>query len=136
MPLIGIFDDEGEFGFPGADALPPSNTMNSRRIVRFDDDERATTVIIDAAEVVRLDGTKLWLSGGEPQLPRFLAASVVKLDQRGFIRGQDRSQCAVHGYSEFVGADHGSRTHLVRCSAANRHACDKRRHRRGRSDVC
>jgi hypothetical protein len=44
-----------------------------------------------------LGGTKLWLRPAETQVLSFLAASVVKLDQRGFIRGRYRPQCPVPG---------------------------------------
>jgi hypothetical protein len=102
LPLIRVFDDEGEFGFPETDALPPSDTVNRAGIIRFNDDERSAAMIIHAAQTVRLGGTKLWLRCCEPQVTGCLAASVVKLDQRGLIRGRYRSQRAVHAYPECV----------------------------------
>lgn len=102
FPLMGVFDDEGEFRVGEVEPLPPSDTVNRPGIVGVDDDERSATVIIHGAEVLRLGGTKLWLHRCEAQVMGFLTASVVKLDQRGFIRGRYRSQCPRHGYVEFV----------------------------------
>ena len=43
LPLIGVFDDEGEFRVGEVEPLPPSDTVNRPRIVRGDDDECSAT---------------------------------------------------------------------------------------------
>ena len=57
-------------------------------------------MIIHGAEVMRIGGTKVWLRPCETQALGFLAASVVKLDQRGFIHGRYRPQFPLTGVAD------------------------------------
>ena len=88
LSLMRVFDDESEFRVSLREPLPASYAVNPPGIVRIGDNECAARMIIHAAEVMRLGGTKLWLRRCEPKVVSFLTALVVELDQLGFVRGR------------------------------------------------
>jgi hypothetical protein len=97
MPLIGVFDDEGDFRVSLRDPLPATDAVNRRGIVTVDDDKCGARMIIHVAEVMRLGGAELGLRRRETQVMSFRTASIVELDERGFVRGRYRSQRPCHG---------------------------------------